>query len=60
MIIAVVNVYSTHKELSFHVVSFIEIEEGKIITMNEYWGDDGIAPQWRLDKNIGTSINMRM
>lgn len=56
LIIAVVNVFTVNKELSFHVVSFIEIEDDKIIGMNEYWGDDGIAPQWRLQKNIGTEI----
>jgi len=24
--------------------------------MDEYWADDGNAPQWRLDKNIGKTI----
>lgn len=24
--------------------------------MDEYWGDDGEAPQWRIDKHIGTEI----
>ena len=56
LIIAVVNVFTVDKELSFHVISFMEIEDGKITAMNEYWSDDGIAPQWRLDKHIGTTI----
>ena len=55
-LIVVVNVYTVDKELSFHVVSFIQIEDNKIIAMDEYWGDDGSAPQWRLDKNIGKAI----
>jgi len=42
--------------LSFHAVSFIKLEDGKIASIDEYWGDDGPAPQWRLDKHIGTSI----
>lgn len=43
--------------LSFHVVSFIILnEEGKITGIDEYWGDDGPVPQWRLDKRIGTPI----
>ena len=25
-------------------------------TVEEYWGDDGPAPQWRQDKHIGTKI----
>ena len=56
VIITVVNVFSCDKKLSFHVVSFIEIEGDKIVAINEYWGDDGAAPQWRLDKKIGTRI----
>lgn len=56
LIIAVVKVFSIDREISCHVVSFIELEDDKIIAMNEYWGDDGIAPQWRLEKNLGTVI----
>ncbi|WOO37606.1 nuclear transport factor 2 family protein [Anaerocolumna sp. AGMB13020] len=57
MIITAVKVFSTDNEVSCHVVSFIELEDDKIIAMNEYWGDDGIAPQWRLEKNLGTVIS---
>lgn len=52
LIITAVKVFSTDNELSYHVVSFIEVEENKIIAMNEYWGDDGIAPQWRLENHL--------
>ncbi|EEV19128.1 hypothetical protein TREVI0001_0232 [Treponema vincentii ATCC 35580] len=41
---------------SFHVVSFIKIKDDKIISMDEYWGDDGAPPQWRLEKQLGTKI----
>ena len=57
LLITAVKVFTTDKELSFHVVSFMEIEDDKIIAMNEYWGDDGKAPRWRLEKNIGTVIS---
>jgi hypothetical protein len=30
--------------------------DGKIASVDEYWGDDGAAPQWRQDKHIGTII----
>ncbi|UTY40401.1 nuclear transport factor 2 family protein [Allocoprobacillus halotolerans] len=56
LIISVVNVFSTNHQLSFHVVSFIKIKDHKIISIDEYWGDDDLAPSWRLDKNIGTPI----
>lgn len=44
------------KALSFHAVSFIGTREDKIISIDEYWSDDGPAPQWRLDKCIGNPI----
>lgn len=55
-IVTATHVYSADKQLSFHVTSFIHIVEGKIASMEEYWGDDGEAPQWRKDKQIGTAI----
>lgn len=48
LIITVVHVYSLEKRLSFHVTSFIKTENDLIISIDEYWGDDGIAPQWRI------------
>lgn len=56
LIITVVHVFSTDEDLSFHVTSFMKIKDDKIISIDEYWGDDGIAPIWRLDKNIGIPI----
>lgn len=54
--IVAAEVYPKDRSASFHVVSFIKTENGKIISMDEYWADDGMAPQWRLDKHIGTPI----
>ncbi len=56
LIITVAHVYSKEQALSFHVTSFIGTKNGKIISIDEYWGDDGPAPKWRLDKNLGTAI----
>ena len=44
--------------MSFHVTSFIKAIDDKIIAIDEYWADDGIAPEWRLDKHIGKAIKM--
>lgn len=54
--ITVTHVYSVDRELSFHVTSFIKIVDDKISAMDEYWAEDGSAPQWRLDKHIGGAI----
>ena len=56
LIIAVLNVYPKDRSASFHAVSFIKTINGKIISMDEYWADDGDAPQWRRDMHIGSAI----
>ena len=55
-LVTAVHVYSRDHRLHFHVTSFIRILDGKICSIDEYWGDDGPAPQWRQDKKIGTKI----
>ena len=55
-LITAVHVFSCDKKLSFHVVSFIKVQNEKIVSIDEYWGDDGIAPEWRLNQHIGTPI----
>ncbi|MEG2013614.1 MAG: nuclear transport factor 2 family protein [Anaerovoracaceae bacterium] len=54
--ITVTRVWLADNSLSFHVTSFFEFQGEKIAVLNEYWGDDGTPPQWRLDKHIGKPI----
>lgn len=56
LFVTVTHVYSQNQELSFHVTSFIQTADDKITAIDEYWADDGVAPKWRLDKQIGTAI----
>lgn len=56
LIIVVVHVYNELKTLSFRVVSFIKIENDKIISIDEYWGDDVEVPEWRNKMNTGVKI----
>ena len=56
LIITVVHVFSSDKQISCHVTSFIKINKDKIACIDEYWGDDGSAPQWRLDMHLGSAI----
>ena len=56
LIITVTQIYPRDKSISFHVISFIQTKDDKIVAMDEYYADDGSAPQWRLDKHIGTSV----
>ena len=55
-VITVAHVYPKDKSLSFHVISFIRIRHDKIISVDEYWADDGEAPQWRQEMRIGQPI----
>ncbi len=50
------RVYPLDRSMSFHVVSFLRIENGKIVEMDEYWADDGEAPDWRREMKIGKPI----
>lgn len=56
LLITVTHVYSKDRTASFHVTSFIKVIRDKIAAIDEYWADDGSAPQWRLDKHIGKRI----
>lgn len=56
LFITVTHVHSREQKLSFHVTSFIKVAGDKIVAVDEYWADDGVAPGWRLDKHIGKAI----
>jgi hypothetical protein len=53
-LVTVTHVWSD--DVSCHATSFFTLEREKIKTLDEYWCDDGSAPQWRLDKHIGRPI----
>jgi hypothetical protein len=50
------KVWPKDESASFHVVSFVQIAQGKITSMEEYWADDGPAPEWRRKMSIGRPI----
>lgn len=56
LMITVTHVYTADRTLSFHVTSFIGLREDRIVSMDEYWADDGDVPQWRKEKKIGRPI----
>ena len=37
--------------------SFYRFDGEKIASLEEYWGDDGPAPGWRLEKKLGRPID---
>ena len=57
LVICVAKIYTKDSTLQFHVTSFIKFFNDKIISLDEYWGDDGECPQWRKDLKIGETIN---
>ena len=56
MVITATRVYPKDRSSSFHVTSFIKLKGDKIAAMDEYWADDGDAPAWRRNMNIGRKI----
>ena len=56
IVITAVHVYQKDRSQSFHMISFIRIKQDKIISVDEYWSDDGLAPEWRKKMKIGKHI----
>lgn len=55
--VSAVHVVSKDAGLSFHVTSFVKWdEEGMILSADEYWGDDGDAPEWRRELGLSVPI----
>lgn len=55
-ILTVTHVHTKDHTASFHAISFINVKDDRIASIDEYWCDDSTAPQWRLDMHIGTAI----
>lgn len=57
-IITVARIYPKDRSMSFHVTSFIQTENDKIVSLDEYYADDTPPPQWRQEMHIGTPIQI--
>lgn len=55
-VVTAVHVFTHDRRLHFHVTSFLRIVQDQIMSIEEYWGDDGNAPQWRQNLGIGSPI----
>lgn len=56
LVISVARVWLTGGSASFHCTSFYRLDGEKISRADEYWGDDGPAPEWRRELHIGRPI----
>ncbi len=54
-VFTITHVYNSAN--SFHVTSLMQREEGKLISLDEYWSEDGEAPEWRKQLGLGTMIH---
>ena len=55
-IITAVQVFSRDGRISCHVTSFMQLRQDRILTLDEYWGDDGEAPRWRQQMQLGRAF----
>ncbi len=56
LVVCALHVFSTDSRASLHVCSAIQLHEGKISCINEYWGEDGVPPAWRKAMGLGRPI----
>lgn len=49
LIITAVKVFAVDNGESHYVVSFIRLKNNKVISLDEYWGENSEIPQWRRD-----------
>lgn len=56
VVISVAKVQLKGENISFHATSFFKFDNDKIQLLDEYWGNDSLPPQWRIDKKIGKNI----
>jgi len=54
--VTAVKVFPVDHSASCHVVSFIVLENDRIVSLDEYWADDGDAPEWRKNMGVGVPI----
>lgn len=38
------------------MTSFMQLRQDRILTLDEYWGDDGEAPRWRQQMQLGRAL----
>ena len=54
--VTVLKVFPVDHSAFYHVVSFIALKNDLIVSLDEYWADDGSAPEWRRKLKIGVPI----
>jgi hypothetical protein len=47
LVVCAARIRSKDDGASFHAVSFLRHDGEKIVSLEEYWSDDGEPPQWR-------------
>ncbi len=52
-LVSVVRVFEPETGASFHVTSFMTLEDDLIVRMDEFWGEDEDPPSWRLEMKMG-------
>ena len=55
-LVTVTHVWARDGSSSHHVTSSMQLEDDRILSMDEWWAEDGPAPQWHQDLRIGRPI----
>ena len=54
--VTAVRVYPPDRSAAYHAVSFMTLKDDRIAALDEYWADDGEAPDWRKQMHLGRPI----
>lgn len=57
LFVVVTKVYPVDRAASFHCVSFIRCRDEKIVSLDEYWANDGEPAKWRQEMKLGEKIH---
>jgi len=52
MVISVARVEAEDHSFSLYVTSFFAFRDGRIAEIEEYWGDNGEPPEWRMKEKL--------
>jgi hypothetical protein len=54
LVVSVVHVAGD--DISFYATSFFSLEEGQIIRIDEYWGENSEPPEWRVKASLSETF----
>ncbi len=52
LVISVVKLEDSEQQISMYATSFFIVKDELITELEQYWGDNGEPPDWRIEKSL--------